>query len=533
MPQKENYIIQLDFLSRAIERMSKSKDIEEASNEILDIIGSIIDYNMAIIYVIDYDKDELEVLAAKGTNINHLKRRIKFKVGEGVVGWVAREKKAIVLKDALAETEHKVRQYQGVDPLIRSYIAVPLIYADKVVGILSISHSEPDLYEAKYAQIISIIAAQIAALIETNKLYLRAQKFSNNILESINSGVIAVNEEEKIITFNREAEKITGFAASEVLGKKLSDLPLKRPGDSWHTLETLRTGKAVTEVETYIIDRKGREIPVNLSTSVLEDEAERKVGATCIFRDISKIKALQEQMKKAEELATIGRFVAGMTHEIRNPLLPIRTASSILLKRGKLSEDGRKLLKIIQDEAERLNSFMNNLMNFIKPVETGDEVTEISEVLSEIYELIKHQCEHQNILVELSQGCKSFVKLPSGHLKQIFLNLFLNSIDAIGENGRISINIEEKGGRALIYFSDNGCGIPPENIDKIFDPFFTTKPNGTGLGLSVVLNLIHSAGGSIQVKSRKGEGTVFIITLPAVQGVSSNEEVSGKDSDRG
>lgn len=527
--ERESHVIKLNFLSQAMERLSKSKTMEEVSSEIFDFIQSMIEYTMAIIYLIDYDKNQLVVLAARGSNINNLKKRIKFKIGQGVVGWVAREKKAVVLEDALQEKDIRVRQHFDVDPLIRSYIAVPLITSDHVIGILSISHSKPNLYGPKDVEIISIIASQAAALFEINKRFLRTKSFSDHILQSVNSGVMVINDKLEVIAFNQEAERITGFSADEILGKNIKQLPLKVSGDLWHIVETFKTDKIYTDVDTYILSKKGLQIPISISTSILKDENHIKIGAISVFRDMSRVKVLQEHIKRADRLAAFGRYVAGLVHEIRNPLLPIRTAASVLMSRPTLGEEDRKLIKIIHSESERLNAFMDNINQLAKPSELDNKGagigTELTAAINEIFPLVELKCKNHNISIEMNFNFargKFFVRLSPGQIKQIFLNLFLNSIDAIGENGRISIKIDRAENMAKIIFSDTGCGIAEQDLEKIFEPFYSTKQDGTGLGLSIVHNIVHNAGGKIHVESEIKKGTRFIIILPCVREVKGD-----------
>lgn len=509
-------IVKLNFLSQAIKRINKSMSIEEASNEIFDFIQSVTSYHMAVIYIIDYETNELVVLAARGTNVDKVKKRVRFKIGEGVVGWVAKEKKAIVLKDATIESKFKVRQHYDVDPHIRSYLAVPLIVAGNVSGILSISHSKPNIYGIKDVQLISIIASQVAALIEINKLLIRTQKFSDNILECINSGIMAVNDKTEVILFNKEAENVTGYIFEEVVGKTLDSLPFKIGCEDSYLLKTLFGDKTYTEVETYIANKSGMKVPVNISTSLIEDENEKKVGAVEIFRDMTKIKLLQEQIMMSDRLAAVGKCITGIVHEIRNPLLPIRTAASILLKRQNLSEDDLKLIDIIYNEAERLNKSMTNITSLVKPIkENSADSSSLMTAVNEIYDLVKYKCQEKDIFVKLPEGPDMDVNLSLNNLKQIFLNLFLNSIDAIGKRGKICIEICKKdNSNVTIIFSDDGCGISSKDINRLFEPFYTTKGTGIGLGLSLVFNIIHNVGGQIRVKSDKGEGAYFEITLP-------------------
>lgn len=507
-------VIKINHISNAIHDISKARNFHEASKVLFDFVESLIDYKMAVTYGIDYDKKELIVLSARGTDISHLKKRAKFKIGGGVVGWVAKEKKAIILEDALSENRLRVRQYFDEDPIIRSYIAVPLINSGDLVGILSISHDKPHLYKERDAQIISIIASQIATLIGSNKMLLRTKQISNHFLQSINSGVIAINNNLEIIIFNKMAEKISKFSSIDVINKKITEVPFSTSYKNLNILHTLYSEEPINGLETFIINKEGKKVMLSVCTSILRDENNKKIGATAIFRDITDLKLLQQQMKRSEQLALMGKFAIFLSHEIRNPLLPIRTASNILLKKQNLSKNEKKLIEIICKESERLNNFLSNLLKLSRPTEEAIKNVNISEVICDVYELLKFKCVEKNIFVKFTKNSNIYIKTSPNKLKQVFLNLFLNSIDAIDSDGLITINAVKSNEKITITFTDDGCGLSELESKKIFDLFYTTKADGFGLGLSIVKKIVWELGGEVNVKSRSGQGTKFIITFP-------------------
>ncbi len=507
-------IVQLTSLFQAIDSISKSKTLEDMSSELFDFIEKVIEFNMAIIYVIDYEKEQLEVLSAKGPNLNSLKKRVKFRIGEGVVGWVAKEKKAIMLENAMHSKEIKVRQHSQEDPVIRSYMAVPLIVSNNVIGILSISNSKPGMFKQRDVQMISIIGSQIAAILEANRALSETRQFSNHILENVNSGIIVIDKMQRVVTFNKQAENITGYRNDEVIGRDIKNIKLKKTPEDWLVLDTFITEKPYNEVETYIIAKDGSQKPISLSTSLLRDDKNKKSGATCVFRDISKIKMLQEKVRRMDRLAMMGQCTAGLAHEIRNPLLPIRTAASILLKKENLKAE-KDLIGIIYKEAERLNNSLNNFMKLAKPCTENPVRINVLDVIHEVIQLLKYRCQNKDISIRLKhEKTGLYVYMAPSSLKEVFLNLFLNSADAMDEGGIIEIAIDQTEEKVIIDFRDTGCGIPKENLYNIFDPFFTTKDEGTGLGLSMVHTIVNNAGGDINVCNRKNGGVNFQISLP-------------------
>jgi PAS domain S-box-containing protein len=516
--EQPSSVVQLASLFEAIDNISKSKDLEDMSNELFDFIEKVIEFNMAILYVINYEKKQLEVLSARGSCLNNLKKRVKFRIGEGAVGWVAKEKKAIVLKNAMCSQQIRVRQHSNEDPVIRSYMAVPLIVSNHVIGILSISNSKPDMFRQKDVQMISIIGSQVAAILEANRTLNETRQFSNHILENVNSGIIVIDNIQRVITFNKQAENITGYSRDEVIGKDIKSIPLKESPWSWFVLDTLLVDKQYSDVESYIITKNGDKKPVSISTSLLRDDKKRKNGATCVFRDISGIKMLQEKVRRVDRLAMMGQCTAALAHEIRNPLLPIRTAASILLRKEYLEEEEKNLIKIVFKEAERLNTSLNNFMKLAKSSTEKPIRTNVLDIVNETYQLLKYRCQSKDISVKVFCDRKDYyIYIPPSSLKEIFLNLYINSIDAMEEGGKIKITLRKNEEKIIIDFRDTGCGIPEENLYKIFDPFFTTKDQGTGLGLSVVHNIVNNVGGDINVYNCIDGGTRFQISLPCAK----------------
>lgn len=521
---KSPKIIDLNFLSKVINSINKAKDFQSISEIIFDFIEELIPFNMAVIYGINENQKELKVVSCRGSDVNKMKERIPFKIGKGAVGWVAKEKKALLIHDALASEGIRVRQFFNEDPLIRSFLAVPLIVGDNLVEILSVSCSKPYQYKEYDVEMITIIASQGAALLELNNRINEAERFSNHILENINSGVMVIDNNYRVILFNKAAEKISGYNRNEVLGISVIDFPLKENKEDWHIIESLESEKIFFEKPAFIIRKDGVRVSVVLSTSILIDDKGNKKGCICIFRDNTEIEKLQQQIMRAEKLAAIGRLTAGLAHEIRNPLLPIRTSAQLLLKRmDKYGEnsDVVKLINIIYEESERLNRFLNRFIDLSKSDANVKDKTLFKETVDEILALMAHDFKKNKIKVDIKSSENLYLPFSKDQLKQIFLNLFLNSIDALNNKSQneqkiIEIITTVEDDKAVIEFKDTGEGISKEEINKIFDPFYTTKENGTGLGLSIVYKLINGVKGKIIVDSSRGKGTKFTIVIPLI-----------------
>jgi signal transduction histidine kinase len=221
------------------------------------------------------------------------------------------------------------------------------------------------------------------------------------------------------------------------------------------------------------------------------------------------------RMSRADKLATIGELAAGAAHEIRNPLTAIKSSLQYLKPRSRDEKENR-LLDSALEETERIDEILSGLLSFSRPSEIKKEKGNLSETLEESLQLISFQLKKQKIKVTRDfPSSPLYLKGDKAQLKQVFLNLFLNSLQAMKDGGELKIEVSlSEGGGALVAITDTGEGIPEENLDKIFDPFFTTKKGGTGLGLSICYGIVQSHQGEIEVKSKVGQGTTALVKLP-------------------
>ena len=233
-------------------------------------------------------------------------------------------------------------------------MAIPLVVGDTIVGILSVSCSRPNQYTSYDMQMISIIASQAAAFLELNEYISEIEMVSAQILEKVNSGVMVIDSEYRILVFNDAAEKITQYKAEEVLGKNLQDIPLKERDNHWYILKSIQEERCFNEEKAYMITKSGEVISIRLSTSLLYKEDNTVKTCICIFRDVTELEELQRQVMLADKLAALGRLTAAITHEIRNPLLPIRNASEYLLEKFKDDDKNSDVFKLVNIIIEKV-----------------------------------------------------------------------------------------------------------------------------------------------------------------------------------
>ncbi len=345
------------------------------------------------------------------------------------------------------------------------------------------------------------------------------QQYLQNILHFSENAIAVIGKNEEFISWNESAERIFGYTKKEILGKKSSFLLPE--GEKYK--EELKS--IIAEVDkkgsSKIIDterktKEGEIIPVQLHVAKLPGKDNEYTGRTVVITDVREVRRLQQQVDQSEKLAVIGQLAAGVAHEIGNPLASISSLVQILQRRcGK--EFQRIQLDNIKENIDRIAKIVRELVDLSRPPSQDQVFTQVSEVIKTALGIVKYDKRVKKVefKTELAEGLPS-VKIVPDQLLQVFINMLINSLDAIEGEGIITVKTSVENDNIVINIIDNGCGIAKEDIGKIFDPFYTTKEvgKGTGLGLSVSYGIIKKFGGNISVKSKVGEGCNFKILIP-------------------
>lgn len=362
------------------------------------------------------------------------------------------------------------------------------------------------------------------ALIARESDLAELQSLYENIVQNISSGLVTMDMEGKIISFNRAAEKITRQNADECRKKTIFDIfsfpdgyDIFSPARSSHNTGWRCEGKLVGKSS----------IILGITFSPLRDETGKISGLICSFQDLTEIRKLEEQIKRSDRLAAIGQMAAGVAHEIRNPLASISGSIQVLREDLPVNESTRSLMDIVTRETDRLNSIINDFLLFANPRPLQCEETDLGNILNESITLLKKSLPRGNsyrfVVTDNSDGTR--VDADPQMMKQVFWNLSLNAVQAMPEGGTLEVRImpvtnkpgslEQREGKwMVIEFIDTGEGFAPEEMSSVFTPFFSTKENGTGLGLSIVFKIVETHRGSIEIESQKGKGSLFRIKLP-------------------
>lgn len=379
-----------------------------------------------------------------------------------------------------------------------------------------------------YSIIMALVLLGIYVVFKLQETYIvkktlnEMKVYTSKLLETMDNAVISVDNRGNIKTFNRKSEEIFGKKKEEVLNKDCQEvLNLKINGECL-LKECLLEKKNITQ--EIILEEKGLKKKIlDLNTSFLIDESGKITGVVAVIRDITEIKNLNEEMARHKRLVALGKLSAGIAHEIRNPLSSIRGLAQFIFNSFSKTDERKEDLNTIIQEVDRLNKLVVQVLDFAKLKKPNLIRFSLNDLIRKITELFKIEIKDKQIKfnLELSPDI-SQIQADEDQVRQILMNVIINSIQAIPKKGEIKIKTEKaplKGEPAIkLIIEDSGIGITEKDFNQIFDPFFSTKEKGSGLGLSIVYKLVEAHQGEIKVESKEGEGTKFIILLPQKEG---------------
>ncbi|MEY2496906.1 MAG: hypothetical protein QOD12_462 [Verrucomicrobiota bacterium] len=380
---------------------------------------------------------------------------------------------------------------------------------------------------------LQVLCGQLAIAIDNAQLFTEVQNakiYNEILLQNLTTGVIAADADGRITVFNKEAGQITGAKSEELLDRPVDDLPASL-GEL--VRETLRSGERQEDREL-ILEAEEGSVVVRASSSVFHGQQGEMLGVLVVLTDITALKRLELQIRRSDRLASLGTLSAGMAHEIKNPLVSIKTFAQLLPERYQDSDFRETFSNLIGHEIDRIDSLVNQLLRFARPAKPVLQPMHVHSVLEKSLQLLGHRLYQKEIKLTRSwRADVDTIRADADQLEQVFLNFFLNAMDAMKRGGEMIVSTEirpaDEWVAAIsgtngdvheilrITIRDNGEGIKSEDIPHVFDPFFTTKDYGTGLGLSVVHGIIQEHGGQIEVESELAKGTSFHILLPLVR----------------
>ncbi len=378
-----------------------------------------------------------------------------------------------------------------------------------------------DLEERKtrdLRQVSAKLEEAYRALEERAMQLLAIQDYTQSILRSVTSGVVTVGPDASVATVNPAAERILGIAEDVVTARALPTLFRDDGGLTTDVRKVLegRIPRTMRDLRLVTID--GKVVHAQVSVSRMRDIGGRKLGAVVTVEDVSDIKALTEQLIRADRLAAMGELTAGVAHEVRNPLGIIRASVQLMEDAECSRERVSEAAEVIKQEIDRLDRVIKALLDFGRPAPPTMRPVAVAQVLEDValFSRTFASRAHVTIVEEYSDTAPDVVADPE-QLKQVFVNLISNAVQAMPLGGTLTITTGAEEGFVFVRFKDTGPGISAEVREKIFDPFVSTRDDGTGLGLTIVHRIVDEHDGHIEVASEPGAGTTFTVWLPALQ----------------
>ena len=395
-----------------------------------------------------------------------------------------------------------------------AYAVVPLISKDRVIGVLWVDN----LFNKKAIQeedmrFLSAFSNQVAAAIENARLFEQvsfAEAELENIFSSISDMLFFTDMDYTIRSVNRAVTEKFGVPEGMLLKRKCYEVfhGMHEPWPECPHHMTLQKKKAIAKE----LDDPHLGGAFLTSTSPLFDKAGNCLGTVHLMRDITELRQIRERLENAERMAALGEVAAKVAHEIRNPLVSVGGFAQRLEK--KLEGNLKEYASIITREVKGLEAILKDILGFVKEVRLSKEQVNLNELLCNICTLIDLTADEKDILIETNYGDIPALSLDPERVREAFMNILNNSLQAIGRRGEIRMKTSVRDGYVLTEIQDTGSGIAEKDLSFIFDPFFTTKTTGTGLGLSITRRIIEEHKGRIEVRSKVGEGTTLKVYLP-------------------
>jgi PAS domain S-box-containing protein len=495
-------------------------DLDTLLERILNAAQKVFHFDNALIRLVDMDRGVLEAVASFGYSDEAISREIAL--GQGVMGRAALRGAPVLIADLKDEKDY----VPGIDGA-RCELAVPMLARDKVIGVFNVESTSPNAFSEDDIEPLLALAGQAAIAIDNARLYQGLNEMSEQnrelmqlnkrIIGSTDLGIYTVNTDLRITSWNRRMAEMSGISQDDAAGKELSELfpSLDAEGVMARIQQVLSSGES-EKLELVHRTLQGQLRFQKRRLAPLKDE-EGISGVVVIVEDITEFKNLLEQTIHSEKLAEVGRMSAALAHEINNPLGVIAYAAELMLREEDVSSFSQEMLERIVNESERMKTLTGSLLSFSRARETRWQEVDVNYIVYDVLKLVKYELEKNSVEIELECDHLPEISADPNKLKQVLINLLLNSVHVMSGGGTVRVEtrvVEE--GSVEVLITDSGPGVPEEIRETIFEPFFSTKKEGvgTGLGLYICRNILEEHGGSINLEEPGDSGAVFRLVLP-------------------
>ncbi len=520
-------------------------DLEELLVRIVEAGVYITHAEEGFLLLRDPDADELYLRAAK--NLGEARaQRMRMPIDDTLAGQVIRTGKPIRMDKSKQGTPLKVK----TGFLVRAILQVPLVVGDTAIGVLAVDNQQSERTFSENDQyLLSALADYAAIAIENARLYQQiknSEERYRDLFANAYDLIFTLDQHLRILSINKIGPSLMGYPEAELRGRPLQEICAD---ETWEQAEQafaeLLMGRAIQPFELQLRRRDDERVFLEVSARLIRSSAQLR-EIHCIARNLTERRRLEEQLIHAEKLSAIGQLVAGVAHELNNPLTSVSGYTQLLLRDPKTPDGVRDDLKQIHTQADRAARIVQNLLVFAREHKAERLLINLNEVIRNTLSLRAYQLRVDNISVALELDANLPMTVADPYqLQQVVLNLINNAHHAMAERGSPGKITLRTGTSALaadaivvqptqlfISVSDNGVGIPERALNKIFDPFYTTKPvgQGTGLGLSICYGIVKEHGGRIWAESEVGVGTTVTVEVPLLQ---DDNEIADPDTDDG
>ena len=400
-----------------------------------------------------------------------------------------------------AKGERMTYRAPGVPIRIYYYSILPFSWRDRVEGAI-------------------LLMDDVTEQVRLSEEVRRVEQHLASIVESASDIILSTDRQGVILTWNTAAERLSGYAAAEVLKSNFTDFCADEDRKEIQEIFSRIDARKQARMNEYPLrTNKGMFIPVSWVFSSMKDNYNQTVGVVAVGRDLTEKRKLEVELHQSQKLAALGVMAGGIAHEIRNPLAICSSSAQFLMEEDGTPEFRRECAEKIHKGIQRTSAIIENLLKYSHPsTTTRTTLVNLASLIKETLTLVTYHAKIHKIEIT-----SSFPKEPivvqgvATLLQQVFMNLFLNAINAMPTGGILGIDVKMVNSEVRAQVTDTGCGISPREVGKIFDPFYTTSSvgKGTGLGLSLCYSIVKQHRGTIDVESVEGQGSVFTVTLPA------------------